>query len=457
MNKIDEDMALKLFNDFNTTGIENIDFNNYTYKHLAAIKWKYGVEEFIRIKTLVCNRNTSNLKKFEKINITFLIPIASTWSASRLYSMLNENDRFEVTVTVIPFFNGTPKTIEDEYYLTLNYFEKKNYNVISSYDFKNKKCLSWGEIGAPDIVIHMNPHYHGFPEELKIYSFPLNTLHVYIPYGFMIYNGTSYQFNQMSHLLYWKIFCESELHKKMAQKYSDIGDSNVVNSGYIKMDRFYTESQCYDTDFRKIANRQTNDDVVKIIYAPHHSIGNDLCAFSTFQYNYDYMYEFAKKHSEISWVFKPHPLLKQATLKNDVFKSEEEYDLYVEKWRNLDNATIANEGEYIDLFKSSDAMILDSVSFLAEYLYTGKPYLLLTRSGQNFNDFGKELYKIIYKVDGENLEGISNFIKEVVIEKNDYKLKERQIFFDKYLNYKNYNKYLASEYIYNYLVKTITY
>ena len=46
-------------------------------------------------------------------------------------------------------------------------------------------------------------------------------------------------------------------------------------------------------------------------------------------------------------------------------------------------------GEYRAYFASSDAMILDSVSFMAEYLYVHKPALFLTREGERFNEFGE--------------------------------------------------------------------
>lgn len=91
----------------------------------------------------------------------------------------------------------------------------------------------------PDIVFHLNPHYKAFAESSNICNFPLSILNVYIPYGIMIYGNVRQQYNQLSHMLYWKIFCETPLHKEMASKYADIGDINVVCSGYVKMDTFF--------------------------------------------------------------------------------------------------------------------------------------------------------------------------------------------------------------------------
>ncbi|BCN32526.1 hypothetical protein [Anaeromicropila herbilytica] len=430
--------------------INIINMGDYKYYDLACIKWKYCADYFISTKDKVCKYNVSKLMKKKKIKIAFLIPMASTWSCETLYQLLRQDDRYEVYIVVHAFFNGTEETVKEEYYRTLNYFIEKNYSVIDSYDFSNNRSLDWNGIGKPDIVFHLNPHYKCFPEKLWIHNFPLSTLHIYVPYGIMTYGATKNQYNQMSHLLYWKIFCESEIHKFMAKIYSDISDSNVINSGYIKMDKFYSKTQ-NKKNIWKIPEEKSEEDVIKIIYAPHHSIGNNLCAFSTFDHNYMKFYDYAKNNSNTSWVFKPHPILKKASIEYGIFSNEEEYEKYLEKWDMLPNARVANEGEYIDLFKSSDTMILDSVSFLSEYLYTGKPYLFITREGQTFNFFGQELYKILYTAEQEKFEDVDKFINDVVINKNDFKKELRITFFRKYLDYLNINKKLAGEFVYEYI------
>ena len=51
-------------------------------------------------------------------------------------------------------------------------------------------------------------------------------------------------------------------------------------------------------------------------------------------------------------------------------------------------------GEYRDMFLTSDAMILDSVSFMQEYLFTEKPLLVLRKEkdSESFNTFGEEIF-----------------------------------------------------------------
>lgn len=90
---------------------------------------------------------------------------------------------------------------------------------------------------------------------------------------------------------------------------------------------------------------------------------------------------------------------------------------------------------YNTLFCNSDAMILDSVSFLAEYLYVHKPLLFLKRSGQFFNNFGKELIKIHYNVDGTDFPGIERFVLDIILNDNDVNKEDREQFFREKMDY----------------------
>jgi len=45
-----------------------------------------------------------------------------------------------------------------------------------------------------------------------------------------------------------------------------------------------------------------------------------------------------------------------------------EVESYYAEWHNLSNGFVYDEGDYFNIFKSSDALITDCGSFLAEYL-----------------------------------------------------------------------------------------
>ena len=171
-------------------------------------------------------------------------------------------------------------------------------------------------------------------------------------------------------------------------------------------------------------------------------------SLATFQWNYNFMYEYAAAHPETSWIVKPHPQLLLSAVSSKLFPSAEAFKDYLNKWDALPNARVVTGGYYQDIFETSDAMILDSGSFIAEYQFTHKPMLFLTRQGARFSELGDAIIAANYHVDGKDFDGIKNFIEEVLIKKNDTQLEARNKVFDEEINYVKDNGMLASEKIF---------
>lgn len=114
-----------------------------------------------------------------------------------------------------------------------------------------------------------------------------------------------------------------------------------------------------------------------VIYAPHFSIMHPAVKnkfyYSTFNYNGQQILEFAKKHPEIRWVFKPHPNLIESLKKMNV--TQNTIADYWQQWREI--GIICETSDYYKLFLESDVMITDCASFLTEYFVTGKPLIHL--------------------------------------------------------------------------------
>ena len=160
------------------------------------------------------------------------------------------------------------------------------------------------------------------------------------------------------------------------------------------------------------------------------------------------MYEFAKAHPEISWVVKPHPLLLKQAVRKKIFQSAESCEEYFKKWEALPNAQIYTGAYYQDIFATSDGMIHDSMSFVAEYQYVDKPMIFLTKNDKEEYFVREKILEASYRVNGKDFDGIAAMIQRVIIEGDDCKAADRKIVFDKYLNYPKANGMLASEFIY---------
>ena len=194
--------------------------------------------------------------------------------------------------------------------------------------------------------------------------------------------------------------------------------------------------------------KETKLKTKKIIWAPHHTIkgqGSSL-DYSSFE---DYAFFFFKvlnQNQDIQIAFKPHPLLKDKLYLCDNW-GKDKTDEYYSKWETLPNGQL-EDGPYISLFHHSDAMIMDSASFIVEYMYFDKPLLFTMRDSkvlERFNTFGQKVLENWYKARKE--EDIERFICDIVQGENDYLKNERNLFFKNKILPSNGKT--ASENIYN--------
>jgi len=226
-----------------------------------------------------------------------------------------------------------------------------------------------------------------------------------------------------------RYYMPTPMHKEIAIKNMDNQGINVLPTGSPKLDAFF-DKKYQPRHVWKKQNRKKK----RIIWAPHHTDGQakQYYQFNAFFEIYDFMLEMADKYKdEVQFAFKPHPMLKP---KLDIKWGKKKSDEYYAAWQKRSNCQLEN-GEFKDLFIESDAMILDSISFIAEYTATNKPafFTIGKTSRVDLNAYGKENFKILYKSENDLKVDIEKFITDVVIGGNDIKSAERNDFINKYI------------------------
>ena len=104
---------------------------------------------------------------------------------------------------------------------------------------------------------------------------------------------------------------------------------------------------------------------------------------------------------------------------NHIFCTEkvwgkEKADSYYDSWRNAPNSHV-EEGQYIGLFKHSDAMIHDCASFMVEYLFTGNPVMYLINKDRDYSNLSPYIVKAFELHEkGRTQVEIEQFIKNVI-------------------------------------------
>ena len=99
----------------------------------------------------------------------------------------------------------------------------------------------------------------------------------------------------------------------------------------------------------------------------------------------------------------------------------------------MENTQIEQKN-YVDLFITSDAIIMDSISFILEYMFVNKPSLYALKDGNTqskFNILGKLAFETLYKSSSE--EDIIDFIENQVLKEIDPLKRQRSKFAKEYL------------------------
>lgn len=397
--------------------------NELTYRILWDLSF-YSKHQFLKYKDYIVKQNTEQFRKKSICKVGFIVYTPSMWSVDGLYKMMEKDSQYQPSVLVVPFTDDDKKAYEN----TKDYFIKRGYNV------ETPDSTSFN-IDAYDILIYTNPYIN----YINVFSISLDKLIVYVSYSYILSDKIE-KIDYPICLLSWKFFCDSEFYKRLVENKSRVYSDNAVFCGYPKMDSYYLSEVRKD-------NKSKGRKVV--IYAPHQSVNYTGIKSATFEKNGWFLLYLAEKYKDkLYWIIKPHPLLRSHSVMAGLFQNEDNYTDYLKRWEDFGAAEVVENGDYFSLFKESDAMITDSVSFLAEYQFTGKPLLLLESGRQTYNDFGNSIKDILYCCDGNDYSGIESFLDDV-INGQDVMKEIREGFFNSNLSHSHKDGVLANENVYN--------
>ena len=359
--------------------------------------------------------------KKEPLNVIFMVIYSAVWKYDSVYRLMEKDPRFNPLILVCPVADYGIEHMIEVFRPTVEMFKKKGYNVIPAYDEVTKKFVDVKDL-KPDLLMYAFQWSSHVDRRYNVYTLR-RYLKCYVNYSF---KNTPFEWSIASPVqgLMWMYFSECEDNKKLAQSFSKKEFQNIHVVGYPIYDEMQ-EMRPKGLDWKK-----QDKEYKRIIWAPHHTIGEGgELRLSTFLLFANDMLEFKEKYKEkVLFAFKPHPQLKPKLYMHKDW-GKEKTDEYYEKWACGDNSTLV-QGAYIDLFKTSDAMIHDCGSFVVEYLYVDKPVLFLSNydRGNQCNEVGLKAFNAHYH--GTSREDIQHFIDEVVIGGRDTMEKKRHQFYN---------------------------
>lgn len=366
------------------------------------------------------------LQDKEVIRVVFFVMNIAMWKCDRLFKMMLEDGHFSPWIVLSPRIQTTVTEKQQEMLKMQRFFRGRGYPLIDIYDCVKDEGYDVENRIKPDIVFYPQPYDVIIAETYRYYHFP-QALFCYVPYDF---KTTAYWwgYDNILQNIAWKLFYPTDFHRKDAERLSWVKGKNVVVTGYPVADEFLDSKRKIEIPWK---NRDSR--LKRLVWAPHYTIvSHSVLNFSTFMSFHEFMFDVAQKYKDrLQIAFKPHPHLRSA-LYNYPEWGKERTDKYYLRWADLPNGILA-DGDYIDLFLTSDAMIHDCGSFSVEYHYTCKPVMFLAKPDhlRYESEFGKLTFDMHYK--GCTCEDIIGFIENVILKGDDPMRPLREDFFRSYL------------------------
>ena len=356
------------------------------------------------------------IRKRDTIRFLFVLQEMSQWKTEMLYKAMQNHPRFEPILGIVPCMESPGA-------------EQKVIEYCREHDYKyvllspQKTIIEQLDI---DIIAHQKPYSDSI--------YPLHQINankriptVYIPY-YLSTITEGWLVNPRVCLLAWRQFVDTESCRREWAKVSRLHGLNYSVTGLPFMDELMLPKSEWQDVWPNKDNRK------RIIYAPHHTIADihmEGIGYSTFLEYHEFMLKLRDRYKEqVYFVFKPHPRLYSNLLG---LWGEQKTEAYYRSWDLPGYSHVEKNGDYLALFKHSDALIHDCGSFTIEYLFMDNPVMYLTRDdhhADNLNEVANKAFDLHYK--GKSCADIEEFVKSVIDGKDPME-KERSSFKEDYL------------------------
>lgn len=324
--------------------------------HLPRVKTIFLKRKIENYQKSVLQRIIAKLESGGRLKAVFLVNEFAKFKVGNLIQLMLKDGRFDVLIVIAPLAKNY-NSQRAELQKIQDYFESKGCNFVLGYNESTGECIDLRRFN-PDLVFYQQPwaqqKYHQIQNVVKF------ALTYYIPYYVPNYGNTHYDCMDF-HKYLFRYYVVNQEYANIFKPVLFPFVNSIKPVGHPIIDEILSAQSI---------NNRTN----LVIYAPHFSLGKGEIGYGTFTWSGFPILEFAKKHQELQWVFKPHPRLSRE-LVNKRLMSRENVEKYFAEWANI--GQVYEGPDYKNFFKNSVCMITDCGSFLVEYSFTGKPLIHL--------------------------------------------------------------------------------
>ena len=374
------------------------------------------------IKRLRCKYNNN-----EKITVAFIFNEFEKIKTESLINDFLNNKKFKVIILI----TSLDSEFNDRQKETLKQIEsfciKRNLEFKKLFNSTSGKAIPIDEEDC-DIIFYQQPwNIHKFHEINRLCK---RALLCYVPY-FVPNKGNLRIDCQKFHVRLFRFYVLNKDYSELYKEYRNELNYNIRVVGHPALDKYALYPNKNDSNI--------------VIYAPHWSIGNDTVGYSTFIWSGFSILDFAERHPEFDWIFRPHPRL-FSEIKKKGLMSQIEIDNYLYRWSQISNYD--SSIDYIKIFARSKCLITDCGSFLTEYFPTGKPVIYMVNDLSNQPcDPLKTIVNQYYNVfsSDELLEKLEELLIKGEDQKKIYRCENARLFFNKYIRDNSSSKRIVKD------------
>ena len=320
-------------------------------------------------------------RRTDALRVGYLVSNLASWKADEVAKVMEASDNFHVVIYLCPLTRGgLAERAEVEITKLRALFQNSDFDVVDLSLLTEDNARRRLDADGIDLFIFTNPHKLSWPavhEQLF-----RRVLSAYLPYSHEVaeYSGNLPQYDQSFHNAMWRIYVAHQNAHDLFRAHRTAGDRDVVVSGY----------PCCEAFWAARGQGSESSGIKTVVWAPHWILNEELQWATVYELGKDMMSVATEFQDRIHWVVRPHPLLRQ-NLEAHQDWGPDKTNAFFDFWSNAPFSRI-EEGDYQATFIASDALIHDSGSFLAEYLYLDRPVMYLRTeqtAGEGLNAFGR--------------------------------------------------------------------
>jgi len=363
------------------------------------------------------SRGLPKRNKNDKIRVVFLFQEPSYWpSVKTLYDSLVQDERFQVYVVAIPILYPPALNKLELRDSTIQFLKDNNIEYIEGVTANG---------GAFDIY-KLKPDYVFVQIHFDIQrqlEYKTNVMRLYtkvclVPHAFLLSASDNKELYHQND--YFRVFAPNEYHAKTLAKVLH-RDDNIEITGYPRFDLY--KDKIEDSPMWKISKKQ-NQKIKRIIWSPHWwAYGHSKALADNVLGLWDYFYNMVKNNPDLELVIKPHPNLFNGLVGSGYITNDTQRKMFTDI-NSLPNASIYTGGNYIDLFKTADLIVNNSISFLVEWLPSEKPMIFFdTERKFELNEIANKILNVYYHAN--TVDSLNKTINEL-LDGQDSMLDERK-------------------------------